>query len=365
MSQYKVALHGFEIRSAERFRNLFFINFRGKYAVTEQADQQIDLVDIDTYSADLNALLSQLAPASTILLSDQDKFPADFVGLQKPAKINALAELLDQALAKKLSANGSTAPRIASRSATSYSSSSVAISEKIGEVAALAEVKTLRQLDDGERYRAADFFLSLFLEAYQLAAEHDYVELRNWNNERFILSRRQNLLWSDVSKNQFISIASVAIPQGLRSKTQIQALSQAPDEVTLNAMQQLPLERALWKLAYSTSRGRLPQELNSSDKYSLRKWPNFTRLPRMKNGMRIAAVWTGCALSPAEVAEQLQIELTEVQAFLVACNALALLQTSAKQESKPTRSSRSSGIFHSLLGHLSSAFSNKKLLQAS
>lgn len=361
MSQYKIALHGLETRTAERFRNLFLINFRGKYSITDSDDQDIDLVDIDLCQ-DSSDLLGRLSPRRTILLSESERLPEGFSGLQKPAKINELAMLLDQAVAGKLQSNTvSTAPR----KATNYQSNSLAISEQLSESADIADFKTLRLLDSSERYEADDFFLALFLQAYDKAATCDYVELRNWNNERFIMSRRYNVLYCDISKNQFRNIASIAVPQQLRAKANITTLADLPPAAELDVMYQQSLERALWKLAYGTSRGRLPHNLGSTQQYSLKKWPNFTRLPRMKNGMRMAAIWTGNTMSPVDVATQLQIDLAEVHAFLVACHALGLLHENQQASSKPVRASRSNKIFNSLLGHLSAAFSGNKQRHAS
>lgn len=362
MSQYKVALHGLEARTAERFRNLFLINFRGKYSITSNDDQDVDLVDIDLYQGDTKKLLETLQPARTLLLSDNTTFPSGFSGLTKPAKINALAELLDQAVAGKLQGRHLT---VVARNTTTYQSHSQSISEQLSETAELADFKTLRQLDSSERYNAHDFFLAIFLQAYEIAKNHDYVELRNWNNERFILSRRYNALYCDISKNQFRNIAAIAVPEQLRNNVSITPLNGSPDAAELETMYLQTLERGLWKLAYGTSRGRLPADLGSTQQYSLRKWPNFTRLPRIKNGMRMAAIWTGNRLSPVDIATQLQIDIAEVHSFLVACQALELLQEVATPAVKPVRATRTNKIFKSLLGHLSAAFSSNKQVKAS
>lgn len=359
MSHHKVALHGLETRTAERFRNLFLINFRGKFSITTEGDQSINIVDADNLGDQLKNLLAELNASNTIVLSDDGNFPDGYNGLQKPTKINQLAEMLDAAAANKLSSsNALTAAK--ARAATAYSSQTIAISETISTRTDNEDLKTLRQLDSSERYPAQDYFLATFLRAYEAAANSDWVELVNWKNERFILSRRFNLLYCDISKNQLRAIASLPIPQDLQTKSRITPLAALPGAQQLAAMHEQPLERTLWKLAYSTSRGRLPDNLNPSDSYSLEKWPNFTRLPRMKNGMRIAAVWTSACYTPAEVTEQLQVNTAEVNAFLVACHALGLVNTARQSAPVTSRSSRNSSIFHSLLGHLSSAFGGKK-----
>src|SRR5690606_39102632 len=143
-----------------------------------------------------------------------------------------------------------------------------------------------------------------------------------------------------------------------------------PATEEVDGLREMKLERTLWELAWATSRGRLPEELDLSQKYYLSRWPNFTRLPAMNNGMRIAALWMGEPQRLDDIANRLGVEVEEVYAFHAAASALNLTGVAKRQsdhliEQRAAIPESPRQLLRSLLGHIGSLLKPRNNLDSS
>ncbi|MCK5881810.1 MAG: hypothetical protein KAG18_08035, partial [Sinobacterium sp.] len=92
------------------------------------------------------------------------------------------------------------------------------------------------------------------------------------------------------------------------------------------------LSHFLWEIGLSCSRGRLPESLHEDHCYQLKHWPNLTRWQAPQHSMRISSVWSQSPLSAVAVANQLNISVAYVIAFLVAADAADIIQTNDRAD---------------------------------
>jgi hypothetical protein len=90
----------------------------------------------------------------------------------------------------------------------------------------------------------------------------------------------------------------------------------------------------IWDLALRTSRGRVPEGTDLSVAHYLQSWPNFTRLPRTPQGMRIASLWVENPRTLDDIALNLGIEQADVYSFYSAATAIGLSGPAKRQVDK-------------------------------
>jgi hypothetical protein len=74
----------------------------------------------------------------------------------------------------------------------------------------------------------------------------------------------------------------------------------------------------LWKLSLWTARGRLPKGVDLDRPFSLKEWPNFTRLVQIPHALRISAYWIEGPKTLRAMAESLFIEQRYLFSFFTA-----------------------------------------------
>jgi len=85
------------------------------------------------------------------------------------------------------------------------------------------------------------------------------------------------------------------------------------------------IESFIWTVSMLTSRGRLPQQINITDKIKLKHWPDLTRVEQIPHAIRIAAVFYKHPGNLLEVANWLHIPQRYVFAFYNAVLALDMI----------------------------------------
>lgn len=96
-------------------------------------------------------------------------------------------------------------------------------------------------------------------------------------------------------------------------------------------IQVLATEALLWKLGLWTCRGRIPYATSLADRMYLRHWPNFTRLLRTPDALRIAALLTRHPMQLVRVAEALRIPQRHVFAFFAAASTIGLMGVARRE----------------------------------
>lgn len=357
MEPIKVALHGFDQRSADRLKNIFRINFRGKCLIASPEEAVFRLVDLEGLSDDPRELLGSLNPEHALLLSDQQEGPKGFMTIAKPARLDLLW--------KAISGSSSITPL--STSAPSESDSARAIQQHVVESATPRRSATLRKLGQESRYQPDDYFVGYLLQLLSDRPACRAIKVITWSQQQIIICLDRNRIYTDISSSQFRNLTATRLAKNLRMKAVCQYLADLPCQEERKELRALSVNELLWWLSYTTSRGRLPESLDLAQKHYLSRWPNFTRLPMTPNGMRIAAVWAGEPQYLDDIAMRLGIDKEEVYAFYAAASALGLSGVARRQSdlvvetnSKGSRSRFAKGGLGAVLGHISSLLSSDK-----
>lgn len=344
MEPVKISLSGFDERSTNRLKNIFLINYRGKCVLSPPALASVTLVDIDSFSDDITHLLGSLDPARTILLGTHRPPGERFVFLAKPARL----DLLWQAI------SGSSTSTRPGTPAAGYS-----VAQSLGEhfaTRAAIESTSVRRVGQSNHYRPDDYFISDLTNILDSNPPDAILRIITWDEKQILMCRSKNILFTDLGKNQFRALAATPLAANLRERITWHSLDLLPSSNELEKMNRLNLMRTVWELAWHTSRGRTPEALDQSQKYQLLRWPNFTRLPPMSNGMRIAAVWAREPQRLDDIAAYLNIEPAEVYAFYAAASAAGLCTLAASQQQgiagqRPAQAAPRR-LFRSLLAHI-------------
>lgn len=355
MALINVALQGFEPRAADRFRNLFLINYRGKCVVADQAEADVTLIDLEGLGAESETLLATQDVARTVILSESGRGPAGYRVLQKPARLN----LLWQAI---VSAHSGEAAEAVPVELPTAPAPAAGLSDKRGQdvSAGRPSAAQLRKLGAETTYDPADYFVGALQEALAGQGSHRAVQLTTWNLRRVVVHPATDSFYSDLSHNQFRALTATPLAKNLQDQIRVEYLPGLPTREELDGMQRSSCAYMLWEMAYSTSRGRLSKHVVPADQQTLSRWPNFTRLPSMPNGMRIAAVWAGQPQRLDDIAARLDIPAEEVYAFYAGASALGLAASVGQQdevvaEKRNDKPAISRNLLGSLLGHLGSA----------
>jgi hypothetical protein len=354
MPKIKVALRGVDPRAADRFRNLFLINYHGKCVLADQAEADITLVDIEGMGAALPVLLQTLDASRTVMLSESGTGPDGFRVLQKPARLNLLWDAIASAR------TGDTAVPVADQPVAHGPAAALADRNRVNMAVREQVPVQVRKLGN-EAYDPADYFIGVIQGALGKSGAHRAVQLTTWNLSRIVIHPATDTFYSDLSRNQFRALAATPLAKNLRDLIKVEYLPGLPSRDELDGMHRSSGAHILWEMAYATSRGRLPVGVALEDRQSLSRWPNFTRLPAVSNGMRIAAVWAGQPQRLDDIAARLAISPDEVYAFYAGAAALGLVGGAdqhgvAVEEARQHKTTASRSLLGSLLGHLGSAF---------
>lgn len=152
------------------------------------------------------------------------------------------------------------------------------------------------------------------------------VVLRTQGRLLFVVSAARSLAMCDVSDDLLATLCRQRSDVRDFDSVAVAALP-APSEV----MRPITVEALLWKLALWTYRGRLPYATSLDDRMYLRHWPNFTRLARTPDALRIAALLTRHPMQLVRVAEALRIPQRHVFAFHAAASTVGLMGVARRE----------------------------------
>lgn len=310
---------------------LFTINFRGQCHVVEGPSADVTILDLDgALTADRASLLKGIGidPARTICISDDDVHASSLRVLKKPVRIDALKQAILQAAAGQAAAAAAPLPEPASGQLQSAVAEANVPARKAPEHAA----------GKFAVFQPGDFFVGWLQQQLQGTGPGETLWLSTWHGKVLVFQPKKNLLHTDLTSHQIRNLASTPVPRSLRDASEIQRRPFAPTSSEIDGFLALPLDHFMWELAYLTSRGRLPEGFDPAESHYLAKWPNFTRLPRMPNGMRIAAIWAGAPQKLDGIAEKLGIPREEVYAFYYAGHVLGLAGVSRSESRRVVQS---------------------------
>ena len=183
------------------------------------------------------------------------------------------------------------------------------------------------------------------------ARERKYLRLSCCDAE-FIVDPEKRCIHTDIGERSLRSLG--ALPMA-GENTAYRKLSQLPEEMETRG-KCIAWEIFIWRMALACSRGRLPEGTSLEQRYTLKRWPNLTRLMLFPHATQISAAWVSAPLSVREILSQLSLPQRYVFAFFSAASATGLLveaeadqPTASRGDSADQPPSQRRGLFRRLL----------------
>ena len=354
MAPIKICLFGMDERSLTRMSTIFKMVFKGQCVVCLPEDAALAIVDLDVEVGVWESFLSQHKNLPVIVLSESPSVAEGAIYLSKPAKLDLLwqailrlsqgaivsgdiqAEEISEAAAEEMMASAGEpehVERVLEQAASVETEPEVELQQVAVEIR--AESGTVTQIADANSFDPNDYFLGAVLK--KLASDSGRectIHIQCCGDRQIVLIPDEAKVYTDVRDAQLKSLCQSKYDENseieinsicgtgtsetksiwYRAYARLLGKGDLPT-VGTDGLSSVPLNHFLWSLAQYTSNGRVPVGTDVSQSMFLQCWPNFTRLPAMENGMRIASLWVGKPLSLDEIAARLGIAKEEVYSF--------------------------------------------------
>lgn len=210
-----------------------------------------------------------------------------------------------------------------------------------------------------QRFTPDNYLLKLLLNALQQAKQAGTaVQLKFDTYDQILLLPNLHLAYCsfDLSSEKFATLCNTPIQAGkvhLHTPTvaEMPTLEQA---YRADKQHTHDLESILWTVTLLASHGRLNRDVNISQRWVVKHWPNLTRVENIPHVMRIAAAWQQRPGTVFDVAQWLDIPQRHVFAFFTAASVLGLMSVDEGkveyQEKEAPKKNR--GLFSRLLKRL-------------
>jgi hypothetical protein len=364
LSDVKIYMQGFDVRSIERFKMFFSGKCNNDYQVV-QAQSQADIIMLDFDSnidnVEVVQLRTKFADKPIILISSQvisQKDPLIF-SVKKPLT-NSFYNLLQQVT---LVTQKNTSPALELREAllNHIQSHINTASTKIDKISQIkidstsftqtdkVRLSTLvgRQSDiDTENPQAIMRVLydpkKLLLGTIQRGisrATHNkkMIELTNFGH-RFIIDPKREKIITFASESVLRplclmssnEISTIKIIKKARADQRFIELTEDPNV----EIKEWGWDEFLWIIGLWTARGKLPRDTDLKLPVTLSHWPNFTKLQTFPYALAIAAIMNARPTKLIDIAKKLGIEQRFVFSFYSAANAVGIASNSMRQSDR-------------------------------
>ncbi len=211
-----------------------------------------------------------------------------------------------------------------------------------------------------QRFTPDNYLLKLLLSALQQGKQAGTpIQLKFDSYDQILLLPNLNLVYTsfDLTSDKFAVLCNTPIQA---SKVQLYI----PTSAELPALEQAyradkehthDLESILWTVTLLASHGRLNRDVNLSQRWLLKHWPNLTRVENIPHVMRIAAAWQQRPGTVFDVAKWLDIPQRNVFAFYTAASVLGLMamdEGKVEYQEKEEAPKKNRGLFSRLLKRL-------------
>jgi hypothetical protein len=375
----KIALIGMDERSIARMATIFKVAFKGRCESTLGTEANLSIVDLDGADNTWETYQQQYPALPAIVMSESPVAIEGVPYVAKPAKLNLLWDCIFNLVtglppASEIITGQSTPP---SQSVDNNASVISATSNKPDvSTAASAMDGKLNATKSGSRvqgkaaqgnvslyFNPGDYLLGHIVSAIDHNAQNPCaIHVQCWAGRRLILLPAKGRAYTDLTDSQLKNLGVATINEEFTVAINVVSGADKDDlpPSEIEGLQSLSIEHLLWDLALRTARGRVPQGTDLSKPQYLRCWPNFPRLPRTPNGMRIAALWVENPRTLDDIASNLGIEKADVYSFHSAAFATGLVGPAKRQADNliapmdvaKNESSRR-GLLASILRHLS------------
>ncbi len=249
-----------------------------------------------------------------------------------------------------------------------------------GEIDDIADSNDIKNMQSGSvnsllrtkvrniSYNTKNHMFSYFLLAIKQAKRHLQVIEMRYLNRTMVIDHALNCVYCDrtIYSDSFAKFCSEPSNQAdltMRIIKDEDEIRQYRKIIGLAQDTTYSMESFIWTASLLTSRGRLPQQLEITDKIKLKHWPDLPRLEQIPHAVRIAAVFYKHPGNLLEVANWLHIPQRYVFAFYNGVLALDMIEVQKAEISKTpepsffeieesTEKTKNRGLFSRLLTKL-------------
>jgi hypothetical protein len=374
----KIALFGLDKRSTAKMTTIFKINYKGRCEVAKETNADLAIIDVDCNPDTWESYKKLYPNLPAIVMSETPVEIKEAVYVAKPAKLDQLWEVilkLVTGIQTTSMNNDGFDPATQSKQVNTpieSTTDSSNISNTANAMNSLTKSDNSDSKSSQHKVKHSDTSLFYVQENYLLGKllstlrdssnDNSFIYVKCWSERSLILDTKHGFAYTDLNNNQLKNLGVARIDSEFQIEIKIISHSEkselSADEI--KGLDSSSIDCFIWELALRTSRGRVPQGIDLSLPHYIQHWPNFTRLPLTPHSMRITSLWVDNPLALDILAEQLDIEKTDVYSFYSAAAAIGIAGPanrqvdsliSSKQIPKDQPTKR--GMLASILRHMS------------
>jgi len=354
----KVGFYMMDKREEDRLRIVFKMVFKEKCINTAIEDASVVIVSVEDQDAKsiLNDFKNAYPDKPAIILANKAVEIDGTICLTRPCKMPLLQKAIEDAAAPV------NQKQPAKKAAVIARNTANSLQEKL---ASKAKTKTNRRTTsltthESIYYNPESFLQGKVTKAIKSAnSENKSVFLRCWSHRWVVVSPSTGFLIENIKERQLANLGLINVDSDVIFSEETFTEKQMADmsETPVNEVKVTPIGKFLWDITVRTARGRIPTGTDQDELYILEKWPNLTRLARIRNSMRISASWVDQSKSIKQVTQQLNIPIEDVYTFFSAAAEIGLLKSVGNKIVKiaePNKENQNKkGLFSSILRKLS------------
>lgn len=331
--EIKVGLYGMDHRSVDRMLTVFKMVYKGQCIAVDVAEADTVILDLDDkdVSSEWQTFRAEHPDKPAVIMAESPVHINGVPYISKPAKLPDLLQALKDTSHIDITTN-----------------LSVTSSNKVHHAAELLHDRlannTAMQKKPSSANQGLDIYYNpekfmqgkVFFAIKKANQEKQSIFIKCWTDRWIVVSPGIDYLFENIKESQLRQLSlvklddDIAVSESALSDKQIAEMASTPP----NEIKSTPMSKFMWDIAIRTARGRIPEGTSLDDLYVLQRWPNLTRLSRTPNALRISAFWVDQPQSINNVAQQLNIDISEVYTYFSAATASSLLILAQRRSDK-------------------------------
>ncbi|MEY4749087.1 MAG: hypothetical protein RIQ60_1301 [Pseudomonadota bacterium] len=206
--------------------------------------------------------------------------------------------------------------------------------------------------DAGLRYELADHLVGALREAWQVGSKWRVPTHFELQQGRVVVDTAQCRVHFDFDTSLLAGLWTQPLARRPKTRTLSRQENREFEALLAQPGSLLRMDQLLWRAGMITSAGRLPNGVDVTRTIYLKHWPNFTRIERFPQAVRVAALWATRGASIIETAKLVGLPQRQVIAFYNGMAALDLVTEDGSHIRRSQRKGQNRGLLTRLLGWL-------------
>jgi hypothetical protein len=204
----------------------------------------------------------------------------------------------------------------------------------------------------GLRYELADHLVGALREAWQVGSKWRVPTHFELPQGRVVVDTAQGRVYFSFDTSKLSAMWSEPLARRPKTRTLNRQENREFEALLAQPGSMLRMDQLLWRGGMLTSAGRLPSGVDVTRTIYLKHWPNFTRIDRFPQAVRVAALWATRGASIIETAKLVGVPQRQVIAFYNGMAALDLVTEDGSHIRRSQRKGQNRGLLTRLLGWL-------------